>query len=48
MNDEKEILEMDEEKTCPCGSGEKAKDCCEKEEGCKCEGETCNCEKKAE
>jgi hypothetical protein len=44
--DEEEKVEG-EEKTCVCGSGKDAKDCCEKEE-CKCEGGTCDCGGKKE
>ncbi|MFA6524382.1 MAG: hypothetical protein WC264_02130 [Candidatus Paceibacterota bacterium] len=33
---------MEEEKKCDCGSGKDEKDCCKKDEGHKCEGESCD------
>jgi hypothetical protein len=38
---------MEEETKCACGSGQEAKDCCEKEEH-KCEGDNCECKDKTE
>ncbi len=47
MSDEETKVEGEAE-TCSCGSGQPTKDCCGKEEGCKCEGENCTCDKKEE